>query len=494
MCKNIHKIINKYTGQALYVPCGHCSSCLQSKASRRAAKIRNHFISNDANCYFITLTYDNLHVPFISYDRLVSMHSNYFYRDFDSFSHAPICRLSDTSTELYQAQTLNKCAFDKFADVVLDSSEFDSLCDAKFLSNDDIPYRDINGSLGGKRIGVLYKPDFVNFIKRLRINYERFYKESNDFKYFVCGEYGPTTHRPHFHLLLWSRASYDRIVRSVLASWTFSDKNRLKRGIEVARKPADYVSSYLNGSLSLPLFLKVKPIQMSCSHSKDFGFTSNSFQLPTILRNFYSKDKNGSCKRTVTYDFQFSKPVNGKSSVSLLLPKYVRDRFFPNFVGRGRFAYDALFVFLRQCASRSSFFESKKYVDYCVEYDDDVFFHIRQFVYNKYCKYWKPLGYSPYDFAFICVDFLRACSSHVLFGTHFDELLCEEIDIFEAYDNICDYFKSDILSEHLDNCLLSSSRTHFEVDPNKFLRNVLYDNLQQEKFLKFDKSRKIKFF
>uniref|UniRef100_A0AAU8B5C3 Replication initiator protein n=1 Tax=Dulem virus 264 TaxID=3145741 RepID=A0AAU8B5C3_9VIRU len=492
MCTNISKIRNKYTGQTLYVPCGRCSSCLQQKASRRAAKIKNHFWGNKAHCYFITLTYDNKSIPFLSYERLLRMRDNYFYREFDSFSHAPICRLIDNGTEIFQSQTLSKHAFDRRADIIFDAADFDSLSAVKFIQNDDIPWRDINGELGDKRIGVLYKPDFVNFIKRLRINYERIYNESNDFKYFVCGEYGPTTYRPHFHLLLWTSASYDRVVRAVTASWPFSDKRRLQKGIEVARKPADYVSSYLNGSLSLPLFLKVKPIQMSCSHSKDFGVSSRDFQLSTILDKFYSKAPNGLPKRVVTYDFSFSSPVNGKSSVSLLLPQYVRDRYVPNFVGRGRLSYDALSLLFRQSAECVSSVNSP-YLDGAA-YDPFVFRSIVCFIHNKYVKYWKPLGYSPYDFSFICVDLLCAFRSHVLFGTHFDELLCEEIDLFECYDNIEDYFSSDVGSLYLDEYMIEHPRYAYVTDPNKFLRNILNDDLQQEKFHKFDKSRKIKFF
>lgn len=44
----------------------------------------------------------------------------------------------------------------------------------------------------------LVKRDLQLFIKRLR---KRFPKQH--IRYFACGEYGPSTHRPHFHLLLF---------------------------------------------------------------------------------------------------------------------------------------------------------------------------------------------------------------------------------------------------------------------------------------------------
>lgn len=43
----------------------------------------------------------------------------------------------------------------------------------------------------------LHHKDFQNFIKKLRNNYPI------KIKYFMCGEYGPKTHRPHYHALIY---------------------------------------------------------------------------------------------------------------------------------------------------------------------------------------------------------------------------------------------------------------------------------------------------
>lgn len=43
----------------------------------------------------------------------------------------------------------------------------------------------------------LYKPDFQNFMKRLRK------KLPQKIRYFMCGEYGDTTQRPHYHALVF---------------------------------------------------------------------------------------------------------------------------------------------------------------------------------------------------------------------------------------------------------------------------------------------------
>src|SRR3954449_8205389 len=42
--------------------------------------------------------------------------------------------------------------------------------------------------------GSLSKRDFQLFMKRLRKS------QSNPLRFFACGEYGETTHRPHYHV------------------------------------------------------------------------------------------------------------------------------------------------------------------------------------------------------------------------------------------------------------------------------------------------------
>lgn len=47
----------------------------------------------------------------------------------------------------------------------------------------------------------LSKHVFQNFIKRVRIDLDRF-ADKLKVKYFGCGEYGPKTHRPHYHIAI----------------------------------------------------------------------------------------------------------------------------------------------------------------------------------------------------------------------------------------------------------------------------------------------------
>lgn len=62
---------------------------------------------------------------------------------------------------------------------------------------------------------TLVKDDWVLFMKRLR---ERF--KGRRFKFYMCGEYGPTRARPHFHACLFGLDFDDRYL------WSYSKKGQ----------------------------------------------------------------------------------------------------------------------------------------------------------------------------------------------------------------------------------------------------------------------------
>lgn len=61
--------------------------------------------------------------------------------------------------------------------------------------NEHVP---INKNTG---ILTLNPEDVENFMKRLRVDYERWYGQK-DIQAYIVGEYGSTTERPHYHLIL----------------------------------------------------------------------------------------------------------------------------------------------------------------------------------------------------------------------------------------------------------------------------------------------------
>lgn len=60
--------------------------------------------------------------------------------------------------------------------------------------------------------GTLVKKDFQDFMKRLRRKLER--REFGKIKYYMCGEYGEKTYRPHYHACIFGFDFPDKIFWS----------------------------------------------------------------------------------------------------------------------------------------------------------------------------------------------------------------------------------------------------------------------------------------
>lgn len=107
---------------------------------------------------------------------------------------------------------------------------------------ENVPYFEIKG----KKYLTVWKKDVQDWLKRFRTNYERKYGEKPVFKYFLCSEYGPKTHRPHYHCIFWNLTNDD--LKDALLDWRerfgyylIKDINRSPESFE---KSARYVSKY----------------------------------------------------------------------------------------------------------------------------------------------------------------------------------------------------------------------------------------------------------
>ena len=159
-CLHPSRIRNPHTHLIEYVPCGKCDYCRMSRSSVWVQRIQQESLCWKY-CYFVTLTYDDAHKPVLFYNK--------------------------------EDNTL----LDMDTSEVIDCSEIPNFNykDKLFLHRvSDIP-----------RLSVR---DVQLFLKRLRyfIKHEhekRCSKEVQTLRYFCAGEYGSTTFRPHYHLLLW---------------------------------------------------------------------------------------------------------------------------------------------------------------------------------------------------------------------------------------------------------------------------------------------------
>lgn len=92
-------------------------------------------------------------------------------------------------------------AFKKYGSMVFftltyneDSVHFTTVFD------DECEMDETTGEVFGRSVRELHRKDLINWKKRVRQAYKRrFGHDIPDFGYVICGEYGPKTHRPHYH-------------------------------------------------------------------------------------------------------------------------------------------------------------------------------------------------------------------------------------------------------------------------------------------------------
>lgn len=119
------------------------------------------------------------------------------------------------------------------------------------------------------RIPYVCNRDLDLFLKRLRSYYP-----DEKLRYYAVSEYGPTSFRPHWHLLLFSNS--DRfsktVCENVSKAWSYGRCDAsLSRGFA-----APYVASYVNSFVSLPDFYTQMPKVVRPKSFHSIGFTESN--------------------------------------------------------------------------------------------------------------------------------------------------------------------------------------------------------------------------
>ena len=223
MCINPIKI----NGQQF--PCGKCVEC--SKAYQNSLAIRCTEESKDwKHVYFITLTYDNEHLP-------VKRVKPYMVRH--SLSNGVV--LTTYFSSLDEAKRyVNK------HDIILDCpiiNVFQEVKDYLEKINNphaNAPYQDLEKLSGTKAIKFPTQEQghFQRFMNSLRKNLER-QGHGEKVKYLFSSEYGDNTWRPHYHAILFSNLPFEKVKPLVDRYW--------KMGfVDCHEVTDDYRGSYLD--------------------------------------------------------------------------------------------------------------------------------------------------------------------------------------------------------------------------------------------------------
>lgn len=263
-CQHRSFITNRYTGKRIPVDCGQCDYCIHKKAQKASMRVKTAGSAFE-HCWFVTLTYDNEHIPLFNcevyhseYDDVLS-DSGVVY-GYEKHSFVPVSKYCCTDPQqlrhIYFTQVQGTIPYNR------ETAQYEPVEDNWFLSMDAIrsfiaktqsatPYGkkgELSARYGNNLIPFLNYVDVQNYIKRLRRHLDKYTNEKISF--YAVGEYGPVHFRPHFHLLLFfnSQEIADVLRECHDKSWKFgrSDIQRSNGGC------ASYVASYVNSLVAAP--------------------------------------------------------------------------------------------------------------------------------------------------------------------------------------------------------------------------------------------------
>lgn len=263
-CQHRSFITNRYTGKRIAVDCGQCDYCIHNRAQKASMRVKTAG-SAFKHCWFVTLTYDNEHIPLFNcevyhseYDDVLS-DSGVVY-GYEKHSFVPVSEYCCTDPQqlrhIYFTQVQGTVPYNR------ESGQYEPVKDNWFLSMDAIrsfigktqsatPYGkdgELSRRYGNNLIPYLNYVDVQNYIKRLRKHLSKYTNEKISF--YAVGEYGPVHFRPHFHILLFFNSSEiaDVLRECHNKSWKLgrSDIQRSNGGC------SSYVASYVNSLASAP--------------------------------------------------------------------------------------------------------------------------------------------------------------------------------------------------------------------------------------------------
>ena len=269
-CQYRSFITNKYTNARIAVDCGQCDYCIHKKAQKASMRVKTAG-SSFKYSYFVTLTYDNAHLPLMDckvlhsdYDDALGISGDIHFGD-EHHQYIPVseykCDDNSMLRHIFFEQVQGTVPFDR------EIKEYVPVKDNWFLSMDAIRSFIIKTQAVDKTdypastqygrdnlIPFLNYVDVQNYIKRLRKHLSLKLGSYETLHFYAVGEYGPVHFRPHYHLLLFTNS--DKVAEVLRychdKSWKLgrSDFQRSAGGA------GSYVASYVNSLCASPLLYR----------------------------------------------------------------------------------------------------------------------------------------------------------------------------------------------------------------------------------------------
>lgn len=267
-CQNPRTVVNKYTHESVVVPCGSCPSCLLRRSSIQT-NLLSTYSAQFRYAYFVTLTYAPCFLPTLEVSVVETCSDD--IADVPCIPDINDLDAGDPNTYLFGFRSVPRTASVKLKNSTVERTFKDP--EVKFtypMKSKDILFilKKINHNVPN-RIPYVCNRDLDLFLKRLRSYYP-----DEKLRYYAVSEYGPTSFRPHWHLLLLSNSERfsKTICENVSKAWSYGRCNTsLSRGYA-----ALYVASYLNSFVALPDFYTQMPKVVRPKSFHSIGFTESN--------------------------------------------------------------------------------------------------------------------------------------------------------------------------------------------------------------------------
>lgn len=267
-CQHPRTVVNKYTHEPVLVSCGSCPSCILRRSGIQT-NLLTTYSTQFRYVYFVTLTYAPCFLPTLEVSIVETCTDD--IADVPCVPNIDDLDAGDPNTYLFGFRSVPRTASVKLKTSTVERTFKDP--EVKFtypmkpkelLSilekiNHNVP----------NRIPYVCNRDLDLFLKRLRSYYP-----DEKLRYYAVSEYGPTSFRPHWHLLLFSNSERfsQTVLENVSKAWSYGRCDAsLSRGFA-----APYVASYVNSFVALPDFYTQMPKVVRPKSFHSIGFTESN--------------------------------------------------------------------------------------------------------------------------------------------------------------------------------------------------------------------------
>lgn len=267
-CLHPRTVVNKYTHEPVVVSCGSCPSCIL----RRSGIQTNLLTSYSAQfryVYFVTLTYAPCFLPTLEVSVIETCTDD--IADVPCVPDINDLHAGDPNTYLFGFRSVPRSSSVRLKNSTVERT----FKDPEIKFSYPMKSKDLLSILGKinhnvpNRIPYICNRDLDLFLKRLRSYYP-----NEKLRYYAVSEYGPTSFRPHWHLLLFSNSEQfsQTVLENVSKAWSYGRCDAsLSRGYA-----APYVASYVNSFVALPDFYTQMPKVVRPKSFHSIGFTESN--------------------------------------------------------------------------------------------------------------------------------------------------------------------------------------------------------------------------